>query len=46
MTTTPADAPDVVGVTAWAGEQLVVVGGTDWSGWEGMRDSRVWIFAP
>ncbi|MGF6824460.1 hypothetical protein M2317_003389 [Microbacterium sp. ZKA21] len=44
--TSPPDAPDVVGTPAWAGEQLVAVGGTDWSGWEGTRNARVWIFVP
>ena len=45
-TTAPTDAPAVIGVAAWAGDQIVVIGGTDWIDWEGTRDSRAWVLVP
>ncbi|MFB7252246.1 hypothetical protein [Microbacterium sp. NPDC056234] len=42
----PPDAPDAAGDAIWADDRLVVVGGTDWSGIEGTRDVRSWVFTP
>jgi hypothetical protein len=43
----PADAPSQPGAAVWAGEELVLLGGTDWrSPMEGARRAATWVYAP
>lgn len=43
----PADVPDEPGSAAWAGDHLVLIGGTDWDAdLTGTRSPAVWVFAP
>ncbi len=41
----PTDAPDEAGPAVWVGDRLVVIGGTEWAGLEGSRDTRTWVLA-
>lgn len=43
----PDSAPDTAGDAAWAGDELVVLGGVSWAdALEGTRSPAVWIHAP
>lgn len=43
---TPAGAPFYAGDELWMGDELLVVGGFDWDGVEGVRSPGAWIYTP
>lgn len=42
----PAGAPETAGAAVWAGDRLIAVGGTSWSGTTARASAGVWIYTP